>query len=372
MKIAIDARNIYRTSRRGTGKNLIDLYRRVASLRPEWTFFMFYQYECLDDPFSDFSNVISRRIDIPGDRYNFWQNIRLPLAAKMCGADILHSPANTAPRYPIVPSVVTIHDLHWFDSRFQTAVSKRLANNLARAVKSAKTIITPSEFTRNQIVKVFGVSTDNIIVNHWAPESNCGRISDCTHISNVKQRYGLAPDKEYVFGFGAKDVRKNTERILCAWSELGAGLRARFSLLLVGIQEDTLKRFEAEVKQLGIEDSCHLHSFADESDLPALMSGASVLCYPSLGEGFGLPILDGFTCGTAVLTSNVSSLPEIAGNAAMLVNPENTHSIAGGLRQLLSDRALLQSFVERGNERVKDFSWGRCAETVVKVFEDSC
>jgi glycosyltransferase involved in cell wall biosynthesis len=114
-----------------------------------------------------------------------------------------------------------------------------------------------------------------------------------------------------------------------------------------------------------------LHGFADEADLPALISGADVLCYPSLSEGFGLPVLDGFACGTAVLTSNVTSLPEVAGDAAVLVDPRDSQAIGRALQQLLSDEALRRGLVARGRERCKRFTWKACVDTVGRVLEEA-
>ncbi len=368
MRIALDARNIYRSNRRGTGKNLIDLYRELANLRPDWEFLMFYQTDSPDDPFEQFDNVRKIKIDIPGDRFNFWQQIGLPIAAKFAGADVLHCPANTAPFVSLVPMVVTIHDLNWF-GRFASEQGKKWRRNIRHAANRADKIITPSEYTKAQIIKRFGVSTDNIIVNYWAPDRNCEYIADKNVIEKVKVKYGLPPDQKYVFGFGASSIRKNTAGVIDAWAKLSADVRIEYKLLLVGIDERGLSDFGSRLKRLGLERECILHSFASEADLPALMSGADVLCYASLSEGFGLPILDAFVCRTAVLTSNVTSMPEISADAAILVDPESSASIADGLSRLLTDKKLREELVRKGLERVKQFTWQACAERAASVFE---
>jgi len=370
MRLALDARNIYRLNRRGTGKNLIDLYQELARLRADWEFLMFYQTDSPDDPFERFDNVRKIKIDIPGDRFNFWQQIRLPIAARRAGADVLHCPANTAPFVSAVPMVVTIHDLNWF-GRFTCEQGKKWRRNISYAARKACKIITPSEYTKSQIIKRFAVSTDNIIVNYWAPDRNCKYISDEKVIEKTKVRYGLEPEQRYVFGFGASDIRKNTAGVIEAWFKLSADIRKEYKLLLVGLDERGLSDFGSQVKRLGLERECILHSFASEADLPALMSGADVLAYVSLSEGFGLPILDAFVCRTAVLTSNVTSMPEISAEAAMLVDPEGSASIADGLNQLLKNRDLRAEFVRKGLERVKQFTWQACAERAARVFEST-
>ncbi len=369
MRLAVDARNIYRSNRRGTGKNLIDLYRELAVRRPDWEFLMFYQLEVDDDPFEGFDNVRRIRIDIKGDRFDFWEQIRLPIAVWRWGADVLHCPANTGPMFCPVPIVVTVHDLNWF-GRFASREGIKRRKNLEMAVRKARKIIVPSEYTKSQIVKRFCVSTDNIIVNYWAPDRKCEYVSEADKIIAVKKKYGLQAEERYVFGFGASAKRKNTDRLLESWSLLPADIRKMYKLLLVGIDGRVLSDFENRAEKLGIGNDCLLRGFAAEEDVPVLMSGADVVCYVSLSEGFGLPILDAFVCRSAVVTSNVTSMPEIAGDAAILVNPESSESITAGLKKVLLDRELREELVRKGSERVKMFTWEECAERAERVFEE--
>lgn len=370
IQLALDARDIYRRHRRGTGKNLIDLYRHLARLHPQWQFVMFHQTHGLEDPFDELPNVRSPRIDIKGDRLNLWQQFRLPLAARTSHADIMHCPANTAPRFPGVPMVVTLHDLIPLDERFGAPASQKWARNVAAAARKARKIITPSLFSRQQIVRTFGISADKVIVNPWAPDSGCRKVTCAEELNRVRTERGLPADRPYVFGFGGADPRKNTVGTINAWARLSASLRADTALLLVGVQETALERFRRQVEQLGLADSCFVHGFAPEPDIPALLSGATALCYPSRSEGFGLPVLDAFVCDTPVVTSRTTSLPEIAGDAAIWVDPEDPRSIADGLTEILSNEGLRADLVERGRERVKRFTWKACAERAGRVFEE--
>jgi len=265
--------------------------------------------------------------------------------------------------------VVTIHDLIPLDQRFGGPESVAWERNVRRAVRAARRIVTPSETTKQMIVNHLGAASDKVIVNHWAPDRGCQRVTDADRLLCARRRYGLADDTPYVFGFGAADPRKNTRGILTAWSQLPAGLRQGHQLLLVGISPPAMDACERLRAELNIADSCVLSGFADEDDIPALLSGADVLCYPSLAEGFGLPVLDAFVCETAVLTSNTTSLPEVAGDAAVLVDPEDPASLAGGLTELLSDAARRDELVDRGRQRVTAFTWDACAERICDVFE---
>jgi alpha-1,3-rhamnosyl/mannosyltransferase len=185
----------------------------------------------------------------------------------------------------------------------------------------------------------------------------------------VRVKYGLRAGERYVFGFGAADPRKNTARLIEAFAGLPAGVRAEFRLLLVGVQGPALAEFRTLAEAHGAADRVVVHGFADEADVPALLSGAAVLAFPSRSEGFGLPLLDAFVCRAAVLAGDRTSLPEVAGDAAVLVNPDDTEAIRTGLRRLLEDEALRSELVARGAERVKGYTWERVADAAAGVFE---
>lgn len=372
MIVALDARAVYSAIRRGTGKNLIDLYRRLARLRPDWRFVMLHRGEGPDDPFADLANVTPRRVRCPGDRWDLWQQVRLPLAARAAGADVLHCPANTAPRRPMAPLVVTIHDLIPLEGHGGAPPDRAWERNVAAAARKARRIITPSQYSRRLIVERFGVDEAKVVVNHWAPDGSCRKVTDPAALAEIRRRYGLPPDRPYVLAFGAADPRKNTERILRAWRLLPGPLRDEWSLLLVGIAGPARQRWATLATELGIDGACRLHGFADETDVPALLSGAAVLCYPSLSEGFGLPVLDAFACDTAVLTSTTTSLPEVAGEAAVLVDPSDEQAIAAGLAELLPNESFRADLVERGRARLPKFTWEACAQRACQILQDAC
>jgi lipopolysaccharide export LptBFGC system permease protein LptF len=236
MRVAVDARTVYSPVRRGTGKNLIDLYQRVARLRPDWEFLMLHrQAKVADDPFAAEPNVTQKAVEIKGDRWNAWEQIRLPVAAFTARATVLHAPANTAPRVPLVKMVMTIHDLIPVDMPEHTAGSRAWVANVGGAARVARRILTPSHYTKDRLMGHFGLPADRIVVNHWAPDGTCERVTDPSVIDAARARQGLRPGQPYVFGFGAVDPRKNTQRIVEAWASLGEGIRSKVALLLVGL-----------------------------------------------------------------------------------------------------------------------------------------
>lgn len=368
MRVAVDARTAYSPIRRGTGKNVIDLYRRMAQLCPDWEFVMFRRPDrSPDDPFAGVPNIRDAVIEMRGDRWNLWEQGRLPWAARRAGASVLHAPANTAPGLPLVPMVVTIHDLIPLDQAADRPATRRWAANVGRAARAARRILTPSEYTRHRLVEQFRVPADKVVVNHWAPDRGCRVVTDQHALDEARARYGIPAGREYLFGFGAADPRKNTRRLIEAWAALPPAIRSNTWLLLVGLQEPALAEHRARAQSLAPEGGWSLQPFASEADLPALMSGAVALCYPSLSEGFGLPVLDAFACGTPVITSNSTSLPEVAGDAALLVDPTDVGSLTRAMEEVAVSADLRRQLRDRGRRRLEAFSWDRCARTAADV-----
>jgi glycosyltransferase involved in cell wall biosynthesis len=368
MRVAVDARTIYSRHRRGTGKNLIDLYRHLARLYADWQFVMFHQSADAENPFDGTANVTARYIDIKGDRFDFWQQIRLPLAARAARADVLHCPANTAPQWPLVPMVVSIHDLIAIETAPDASGARVWRRRLAGAATRARGVLTPSHYSKQRIIRELRVPEPKITVNQWAPDESCRKVTDTAVLDRTRHKYGLAAGQEYVFAFGASDPRKNTERIILAWAGLEPNVRAGFPLLMVGLPSDAVTRYRDLARSSAPEGSWSINGFADEGDLPALLSAAAVLCYPSLNEGFGLPVLDAFVCETAVVTSDTTSLPEVAGDAAVLVDPRDVCAITAAIQSVVTRPGVRADLQRRGAERVRQFSWQRVARTAGDVF----
>ncbi len=365
MRIALDARTIYHPQRRGTGRNLIDLYRHVAQLRPDWQILAFHRQRNPDrvHPWADV-----RRIEMPGDRWNAWERYRLPFEAMRHGAAVLHCPANTCPAWMPTPTVVTIHDLIPLDSPTSAASphGRRFEAGVRQACATAAAIICPSQFTATRLEREFGADPERITVNYWAPDTSMAAPHPERQVAMLRT-YNVS--RRFVLHFGAADPRKNTQRVIEAWAATAASARGDRQLLIVGLDPATIARHTPVIESMGVQSSVVLHGFADENDLPTLLTAADALLYPSLSEGFGLPLLDAWVCRTPVITSTTTSLPEIAGDAAMLVEPDNTASIARALSNLLRDSTLRQELVSRGERRVKDFTWEASAQRFIAAME---
>ncbi len=377
MRIGLDARSLTAPRPRGTGRNLLDAYRQLTAMRPGWEFVLFHQRPLTDDaPAADLAarpNVTLRRIDVPGDRLDAWFQLALPLAARRARVDLLHLPANAAPAWLPVPAVVTIHDLAplTVPGELPPAATARFRRGVRRAVRRAAHLIAVSESTRTALQELLGVPPHRVSVVPWAPDAliaaAAGDARRPARRTEICRRYGLAG--RWLLAFSGWAPRKNALGLLTAFARLPAARRADVQLVLVGC-EPAERRAElcGRAENLGVAAACRILGYVPHADLPALLANACGLAMPSLCEGFGLPLLDAMACDVPILTSNRSSMPEIAGDAALFCDPTDPDSIAAGLAALLEPAAAAR-LVARGRARVRRFTWKRTAAALCRVYE---
>jgi len=182
---------------------------------------------------------------------------------------------------------------------------------------------------------------------------------------------GIGIDYPYILYLGTLEPRKNVERLIEAFIQLKKK-QINEKLLISGIKGWDYQSIFDKVASLGVEKEIIFSGFIPNELIPFLYNGASAFVYPSLYEGFGLPVLEAMACGVPVVTSNVSSLPEVAGDAAILINPYSVDELADGIWRILSDEELRNQCIEKGIERAKSFTWERCAMETMKAFNEVC
>jgi glycosyltransferase involved in cell wall biosynthesis len=273
------------------------------------------------------------------------------------GSDIFHA-SNQVRRAPKRAKLTaTIHDLTcWLMPELHTEGNIRADKMFAdRILKRANGLIAVSENTRQDAIRLLGIAPEKIETIHSGID---GRYFDVKPSSILSGR-----KRPYVLFVGAIEPRKNLETLLDAWGQLSRDLRETFELVIAGPEgwgtEKTLARIQREVTYAG---------YVPEADLPSLVASASVFVYPSLYEGFGFPVAQAMAAGVPVLTSNNSSLREIAGDAAVLVDPESPAEITRGLTQLLESESLREDLGARGRQQAKQFRWETCAERSLEFF----
>jgi glycosyltransferase involved in cell wall biosynthesis len=292
---------------------------------------------------------------------HLWEQLYLPTAVR---GRFLWSPINTGP-LAVTRHVCTIHDLipldrpEWFNARF-AGWYRWLMPRLAARLQH---IIAVSGFTKQRIIELLKVREENITV---IPNGVDQRFKPrpAEEVEQVCRTFGIRR-KSYVLSVGSLEPRKNLHRLLEAWRTIHTAIPPEIDLVVTGAQGSALVFRSVSLQAL--PPRVHFTGYVEDEQLPALYSGALVFVYPSLYEGFGLPPLEAMACGTPVVTSQGSSLGEVVGNAAILVDPYRTGAIADGMLEAISDSSRLESLRRSGLERVRHLTWDRTASETLRL-----
>ena len=276
--------------------------------------------------------------------------------------DVFHGTNFQLPPFRRARGIVTIHDLAFLacPGSVPTRVAERLERAARAAVRRAERVVAVSEHTKQDTVGLLGVPPERVSVIHLAAGAAFRPPRDAAaDRARLARRYGLR--FPYVLCVGTTNPRNNLGRLLEAFSVARRRAGLPHSLVLAGDAGFAHGAVLSQVEKLGLRDAVVLPGYTDEDDMPAIYGAADLLAFPSLYEGFGLPVLEAMSVGCPVLTSPVSSLGEVAGGAAVLVDPLSVDAIAAGIERALADRELRAQLVERGLRRAAEFSWSRAA-----------
>jgi glycosyltransferase involved in cell wall biosynthesis len=286
--------------------------------------------------------------------------------------DVLHV-QYTAPPLCRMPVVVTIHDLAFerMPETFTRRGSFQLKLTVRRTAKKASRIATVSEYSRQDLLSVYKLPPEKVVVTYNGVESH---FTPLPHVPNeareIRERYGIARD--FLLAVGSLQPRKNLVRLIRAYAKLRSA-RADFTpqLVIVGRRLWLTHEIFDEVKRHRWADDVILTGYVADEDLPALYRAARAFVYPSLFEGFGLPPLEAMACGTPVVTSAVSSLPEVTGGAALLIDPNDEQSLASAMVEIVSDDLLRAQLREKGIAQAKKFTWRDAAEKTLRLYQEA-
>ena len=366
MLIGIDASRAVVTRRTGTERYALEITRALIEAAPGDRFRLYFNQPPPPGLLPRSERVRWRVIPAP----RLWTVGRLSLEMATRPPDVLFVPAHSLP--PIVPraTVATIHDLGYLHFAGEHPPATRLLRHLSNrlSARRATRVIAISGATRDDLVRYEGVRANRIAVVHHGCAPWFATVHDSALIADARARHGL--DRPYFLFIGTLQPRKNLERLLEAFDRLAAS-HTEPVLALVGAIGWQSERLEHALAAVGARDRVRLLGSVDDADLPPLLSGALGLAFPSLYEGFGLPALEAMACATPVLTSNTSSLPEVVGDTALLVDPLDVDAIAGGLSRLAGDPDLRRDLGERGQKRAAGFTWQRTATETLAVLRSA-
>ena len=301
----------------------------------------------------------------------FWFRLQLPLPVEtFVGRVQLYHATDFAlpPVLPGVRTLLTVHDLSFVRApETTTPVLKAYLDKVVpRSVQRAAHVLADSQATKDDLIDLYGTSPEKITVLLGGVQPEFVPVTDMNARSAVRQRYDL-PGNPYIFSIGTVQPRKNYARLMAALAALGPACQD-VHLVIAGGRGWLDGPIYQAVRGLGLAERVHFIGFARDEDLPALYSDAVCLAYPSLYEGIGLPVLEAMACGTPVVTSTISSMPEVAGNAALLVDPYDVDALVEALRRLLADNTLRTDLIARGFVQAKYFTWERAAQQLRDIY----
>ncbi len=301
-----------------------------------------------------------------------WHRLRLPIPVEAITGplDVFYSPDFALPpTRRTTRTLLTVHDLSFlrYPDAFVPALLRYLERVVPRSISRADLVLADSAHTQSDIVSLLGVSPDKIQVLYSGVDSRFRPQAEPGEIERLQARYGLGGGP-YVLSVGTLQPRKNYVRLIRAFSQLTN--QPAHQLTIAGGRGWLYQKIFAEAEQHG--DRVRILGFVDEADLPAVYRNAALFAFPSLYEGFGLPVLEAMACGVPVVCSNGSSLPEVAGDAALLVDPLNTDGLAEAMARALEDADLRREMIARGLARATRFTWEQAARQLLTTFDGIC
>ena len=369
MRIGIEAQRVFRRNKHGMDYVVLQEIKELQKLDTNNEYFVFVA-PGVDRCLKDTKNV---HIIVIGESfYPVWEQITLPRAAKKYNLDILHCTSNTAPIYCDIPLVLTLHDIIFLEPRDKN--NKSLYQNMGwlyrrkvvpKILDKCRRIITVSNFEKQNIINKLNIPEKRMAMiyngyNEW--------FTTFRDVADIYKSYIDKPG--YFFFLGNTDPKKNTERTLIAYSKYLEKSNVKRKLLMADLDKEYLNGIIERNHIENIRNQIVMPGYIVNSDLPYIYNRAFAFLYTSLRESFGIPLLEAMACGTPVITSNTSSMPEIAGTDAILINPESSDEIAEKMIQLENNELYYNAQKEIGLKRAELFSWKKTAEQLLSLYEE--
>lgn len=311
-------------------------------------------------------NISSKR------HHRFFEDYFIPQNIKNNNVDIYHVPQNGIGLSKKVSclTISTIHDLipYVMPETVGRGYLKKFISQMPEIIEASDNIITVSEFSKKDIIRIFNVPEEKIKVTHLAADHIFSPLDKEKSKLEIEKNYGV--DEDFLLYLGGFSARKNVKSIFIAFSRIYKSLSKPYKIVIIGPSRDEHSYLTKLATTLSIRDKIVFTGFVPHEDLPKFYSAASVFVYPSLYEGFGLPPLEAMSCKCPVITSNVSAIPEVVGDGALLINPFDSDDLKNAIEKVLEDSSYRDEITLKGYERSKNFSWETTASETLKVYKD--
>jgi glycosyltransferase involved in cell wall biosynthesis len=373
MRIGIEAQRLFRPKKHGMDIVALELIKALHELDRENEYHLFVKADadlaCLELKHPNFTLHV-----LPSLPYPIWEQVYLPFYVRKLKLDVLHCTANTAPLIAPCTTIVTLHDIIFLESNpLNKGTWYQKFGNLYRrwlvpaVVRTSDLLMTVSAYEQKRIMQHFALGEDKVkvVYNGVGPHFFHKHTPD--ELVVVKGKYRL-PERFILF-LGNENPKKNLPNVIRAYSKYVDQFPNGLDLVVLDFPKASLERFvEKEGLNKSIVDKTFSPGYINNKELPAVIQASQLFLYPSLRESFGIPILEAMACSVAVISSNTSSMPEVAGDAALLVNPESVSEIAEALVRLLGDEELGKSLIKKGLERSLSFSWTASAKKSLAIY----
>ena len=362
MLVGIDASRALRPVQTGTESYARQLIAALSD-RPSPFRYRLYVDRDPQRPLGGWRAVETRVIRMP----RLWTHLGLSYELLRHPPDVLFVPAHVVPIICPAPAVVTIHDIGylWYRRAYRPVSWVLLHLGTIQNARAARIILADSEATAGDLVRHFRVPRSKIRVAYLG-----GPTVEPSDHHPLPSRLPDLPERYFLF-IGTLQPRKNLARLLRAFAKIGRTAYPSVGLVIAGREGPGSETLRALSQRLGVMDRVHWLGYVADADRASLYVNAVAFVFPSLYEGFGLPILEAMAFGTPIISSTAAALPEIVGNAGLLVDPFDVNGFALAMRRLLDDSALRESLIARGYRRVTEFTWDRCAAVVEAAFNDA-
>ncbi|MCD6519611.1 MAG: glycosyltransferase family 4 protein [Anaerolineae bacterium] len=301
-----------------------------------------------------------------------WQRLRLPLPIEcfLGKIDLYHSPDFVLPPVLCARTLLTVHDLSFLrhPECFPAPLLEYLTQAVPRSVQRADLILADSQSTRQDIIELLHIPPERVAVIYAGVDPRFQPSRQDPSAEKVLQRYNIP--RPYLLGLGTLQPRKNFARLIKAYHLLRQRWHIPHHLVIGGTRGWLDEEIDQTIQELDLTQEVHLIGFVADEDLPILYSMADLFVFPSLYEGFGIPVLEAMACGTPVVTSSTSSLPEVAGEAALLVPPTDVEALAEAMAKLLEDEELRADLQRKGFLQIKRFTWRKAAQKLLQIYDD--